>query len=223
MLQTFKPNLFFSNIRFSGMLLFKMVTQMVFCRRHKTFQHRIPNFRKSFSISYVFRWKPDWVHHWIINPFGAYLDVNTENVRNVYRLSCGHNEMCWQILLSAILFNGCDKKFVFSNIWLRFFPVFYTRVNIQAQKFNPKSRSHTISCTMVFLRKIGKMWRWFPFALFRVYVSICITNDANTGKHCARQLNIEHESNVCINKNSFHCRSSCVWCLCAPMCNLKIG
>lgn len=128
MLQTFKPNLLFLIYDFLGCCYSKWSHKWYLCR-HKTVQHRIPNSRKSFWVSYVFRWKPDWVHHWIINPFGAYLDVNTENVRNVYRLSCGHNEMCWQILLSAILFNGCDKKFVFSNIWLRFFPVFYTRVN----------------------------------------------------------------------------------------------
>lgn len=68
-------------------------------------------FSKSRSLSQ----KPDWVHHWIINPF-VYLDHgNTEYVYSVfcsylnifYRLSCDFKskERCWQFLLSAILFN----------------------------------------------------------------------------------------------------------------------
>lgn len=88
-----------------------------------------------------------------------------------------------------------------------FFPVFYTRASITNP--NPNSNhTHTYHLQQKMLllyAKIGKMWNVSVCIIS--FVCICITNDANAGKHFAQQTKrMITNQKYCTNKNPFHHR-----------------
>lgn len=139
-----------------------------------------------------------------------------KNSRNVYHLTCGYNEMCWQFLLSAILFNVCDeKKTCLFDVCLCFSRYFTHAQALQTQIPTQTTRTHTIFNKKMLLlyAKIGKMWNVSVCIIS--FVCICITNDANAGKHFAQQTKrMITNQKYCTNKNPFHHRV-CASCHCA--------